>query len=141
QLMHNDFSVSTDIKWIEQGVEGHPKYGIVLEDKNDTEVSAYLNKDLHELETFIKYKGKDMDWEGIQLPSEVNLQNAQNLKIEKLDNEVSFYFNDELLHKRMVEMKDEVGIGIVNINTKEIGRASCREREKSKANDKAEKKT
>jgi len=118
QLMHNDFSVSTDIKWIEQGVEGHPKYGIVLEDKNDTEVSAYLNKDLHELETFIKYKGKDMDWEGIQLPSEVNLQNAQNLKIEKLDNEVSFYFNDELLHKRMVEMKDEVGIGIVNINTK-----------------------
>src|SRR5699024_6566805 len=67
QIVNGDFSVSTDVKWLNQGMEGFPKYGIVLTDDNDTVVSSFLNRDINELETFIRYQGDDVGWEGVKL--------------------------------------------------------------------------
>lgn len=116
-VIKGDFSVSADIEWMNQGDEGFPKYGINITDGEGTVVSAFFNHDIHKLETFARYKNEDLNWESVELPTDTDLQEAQTLKIEKSGDIFSFYYNDEKMYERMVQMNSDMSVGIINENT------------------------
>lgn len=117
EVLKGDFSVSADIEWVNQGDEGFPKYGINITDGEGTVVSAFFNNDIHKLETFARYKNEDLNWEGIELPTDTDLKESQTLKVEKLGDTFSFYYNDEKMYERIVQMDSDISVGIINENT------------------------
>lgn len=118
EVVTGDFNVSADIQWVEQGNEGFPKYGIMIVDEKGTNVSAFFNKDIHQLETFMKYSDRELGWEGADLPNSVKLQEPQALKVEKIGDVFRFYCNGKKILERTIEMKGNMSVGVVNENTK-----------------------
>ncbi|GAA4058734.1 GH32 C-terminal domain-containing protein [Amphibacillus indicireducens] len=117
EIITGDFTVSTNIKWIDQGSEGFPKYGINIADQEGSLISGFFNNDINKLETNAQYKTHDIGWEGIDLPSNTDLTEPQKLTIERVGNNFLFYFNNILVFERDIEIDDEVSIGIINENT------------------------
>ncbi|WP_165589584.1 hypothetical protein [Lederbergia galactosidilytica] len=46
-------------------------------------MSSLLNININELETLSKFGGEDLGWESVKLPTNTNLRETQNLKLEK----------------------------------------------------------
>ncbi|MFA9457913.1 GH32 C-terminal domain-containing protein [Halalkalibacter sp. AB-rgal2] len=118
EVLTTDFSVSTDIQWIDQGDEGFPKYGVTIQDEEGTMVSAFFNVDINQLETFARNHHQDFGWEGVDLPAGTDLQEASTLKVEKEGDIFTFYINGEQMYERIVEMKGDMSVGLINENTK-----------------------
>ncbi|MCJ7842277.1 glycoside hydrolase family 32 protein [Lederbergia sp. NSJ-179] len=118
EVVTGDFSVSADIEWVKQGKEGFPKYGITIMDEKGTIVSAFFNKDIHQLETFMKYSDRELGWEGADLPTNVKLYEPQTLKVEKTGDVFRFYLNGERMLERVIEMNGNISVGVINENTK-----------------------
>ncbi|MFC0470666.1 GH32 C-terminal domain-containing protein [Halalkalibacter kiskunsagensis] len=117
ELMTGDFSVSADIEWVNQGAEGFPKYGLTITDEERTMVSAFFNKDINMLETYAEVRGEAIGWEGVKLPQDINLQEAQALKVKKSGDTFTFYFNDKEMYERKIEMAGDMSVGIITENT------------------------
>ncbi|WP_245153889.1 GH32 C-terminal domain-containing protein [Jeotgalibacillus proteolyticus] len=115
ELLTGDFTLSADIKWIKQGSEGFPKYGIALEDQDSNSLFAFLNKDINKLETFAE-TSSESGWEGVDLPAAIDLAEPQNLKIERKENLFTFYVNGVEVYKRIVEMDDTLTAGAITEN-------------------------
>ncbi|WP_064468927.1 glycoside hydrolase family 32 protein [Lederbergia galactosidilytica] len=117
EIQTGDFNVSADIKWVAQGKEGFPKYGITIIDEKGTTVSVFFNQDIHQLESFLKYSDRELGWEGAGLPAETKFQEPQNLRVEKSGNVFQFYFNGEIVQEREIEMEGNISVGFINENT------------------------
>lgn len=117
EILSGDFKVSSKIRWVDQGTEGFPKYGINIADQEGAHISGFFNNDINHLETNAGYSFEDIGWEGVELSEDTNLAEPQKLTIERENNNFIFYLNDVKVFERDIDIAEDVSIGLINENT------------------------